>query len=53
MSGKLWTEHGMLFKNEVGEACFVMHSPNIHPLERAHIFMLKSDSGFTLEEKCL
>lgn len=45
--------HGMVFKNEAGEDCFVIHGPNVHPMERAHIFTLNRKKGFVLEEKCL
>lgn len=42
--------HGMVFRNPSGERCFVMHKPNIHPLERASIYILKErEDGFVLE----
>lgn len=42
--------HGMVFDDPSGEKYFIMHEPNIHPLERASIYRLEEEeNGFVLK----
>ena len=44
--------HGMIFNSKSGEKNLVLHQPNIHPLERANIYIIKeTEEGFALERR--